>query len=73
MLTAYHKHLLNISDFDRTLLANYILAHAMQQNCQAFQLLERTGDDGYSQKTFFKAADWLLRQAKIEKYEPITI
>jgi hypothetical protein len=62
ILLAYHKWLLRISNKDRIALAGLIYRDCLyDQNQMAFELLERTGDDKFSDETFLKAADLLLR------------
>ena len=70
-LTAYHKHVLMVCDFDREAIADLLLAHCMQQNPMTFELIEETGDAEITNLTFFKVADILINEAVIEKFELI--
>jgi hypothetical protein len=61
VLLAYHKFLLRESRKDRITLAGMILADAMEQSPAAFDLLSETGDEKYTDETFLKAADLLIK------------
>jgi hypothetical protein len=64
-LLAYHKWLLREAEGDREKLAQILLHDLMQdQNPMAFDLLEKTGDKGFSNRTLLKAADLLLKAEK---------
>jgi hypothetical protein len=61
-LLAYHKWCIRQSGKDRKTLAGILFADIVQdQNPLVFDLLEMTGDEDYTQESFYKAADILLK------------
>lgn len=55
--TAYHKYLFKITEGNPVRLANQLVSDVVNdQNPQAFELLEQTGDIEYTPETFIKAA-----------------
>lgn len=60
ILTAYHKWLYKIFGKSITDIAAMIYSDCLQQNPQAFKLLEETGDVQYTSDTFRKAAELVI-------------
>lgn len=49
---------------DRESLAEQLFADCREQNPQAFELVNATGDKSFSPETFYKAADIVLATVK---------
>ena len=59
-LTAYHEWLIKTCKRNKNLIIHTLKRDCNNNNPQAFDLLEATGDKEYTLETFAKAADLLL-------------
>jgi len=60
--TAYHQWLIANSQGDHDELVQLLKRDILDQNPQAFELLETTGDEKFTGETFEKAAKLLLEE-----------
>lgn len=66
-LTAYHRWLLKHYQTENELASRLLYDIVEQQNPQAFDLLNKTGDKIYNQDTFLKAARLLKSWSDAEQ------